>query len=107
MPNVELVVDGKTGKVRQAGATQEGKLIQEFKDAAEKHLYVFAKGVLDLSLLTSHLHAPICEGLTLCPPYRKLRLLPRDHLKTSMIRALIMQGKKARQRVSSLLRKQP
>ena len=90
MPTVELVVDPKTGKVRQAGATQEGKLVQEFKDAAEKSLYVFAKGVLGLTLLTPSLHLPVCAGLTAIPPYRKLRLLPRDHLKTSIIRSLMM-----------------
>lgn len=90
MPTVELVVDAKTGKVRQAGATQEGKLVQEFKDQAEKSLYVFAKGVLGLTLLTPTLHLPLCAGLTACPPYRKLRLLPRDHLKTSIIRGLMM-----------------
>lgn len=81
----ELVIDRATGQVRQAGADQSmGKYIQDFRRAAEQSLFVFAKGVLGLSRLTTSLHKPVCEFLMKTPPYRKMILLPRDHLKSSI-----------------------
>jgi len=88
----EVVVDRRTGQPRHAGADQsDGPWIMQFRRRAEQSLYVFAKGVLGLTRLTPTLHKPLCAGLTRIPPYRKLRLLPRDHLKTSVVsRALPM-----------------
>lgn len=81
----ELVIDRKTGQVRQAGADLSmGRYIQDFRVAAEKSLFVFAKGVLGLSRLTTALHKPCADFLMKTPPYRKMLLLPRDHLKTSI-----------------------
>jgi hypothetical protein len=81
----EFVIDRKTGQVRQAGASQAmGNYVKEFRSEAEKSLYVFAKGVLGLSRLTNHLHKDSADFLQRIPPYRKLLLLPRDHLKTSI-----------------------
>lgn len=82
----ELTVDAATGLPRQAGATMpEGEFVKEFRETAQKDLYVFSKGVMGRHYLTKGLHLPICRGIQKCPPFRKLRLLPRDHAKTSII----------------------
>lgn len=87
----EVVVETKTGRPRQAGATSaEGEWILQSRRHAEESLYVFAKLVLGLTRLTDHLHRGVCHWLQQVPPYRKLYLLPRDHLKTSIARALIL-----------------
>lgn len=88
----EIIVDAKTGQPRQAGATTpEGKFIVDFRKTAEQSLYAFGKGVLGFTRLTTSLHLPTAEWLTKIPPFRKLLLLPRDHLKTSLCsRALPM-----------------
>jgi hypothetical protein len=84
-PSYEFVIDKRTGQVRQAGAALSmGSYVKEFKDRAEQSLYVFAKGVLGLDRLTPSLHKLTGDWLQLTPPYRKLMLLPRDHLKTSL-----------------------
>lgn len=81
----EFVIDRKTGLVRQAGATTSmGAYVVQFREAAEKDLFVFAKGVLGLDRLTTSLHKPCAAFLMQTPPYRKMLLLPRDHLKTSI-----------------------
>lgn len=87
MPPDELLVDRKSGQVRQAGTIDGGdsQFILKFREAAERSLYVFAKAVLGLNRLTKHLHLPVCDLLTRIPPYRKLVLLPRDHLKSSIV----------------------
>jgi hypothetical protein len=85
----EFVIDRATGEIRQAGATQAGRWISNFKQAAESSLYVFAKGVLGLTRLTPALHLPVSNWLQSIPPLRKGLLLPRDHLKTSLgVRAM-------------------
>jgi len=85
-PAIEIVIDAKTGRPRQAGATAaEGRYITEFRERAERSLFAFAKGVLGLNRLTKTLHREVCQRLTRIPPYRKLFLLPRDHLKTSIV----------------------
>jgi len=84
----ELVVNQKTGEIRQAGADGSGAFITEFRRRCESSLYLFSKGVLGLDRMTKSLHAPACKFLSEFPPYRKLLLMPRDHLKTSICRAL-------------------
>lgn len=82
----ELLVDAKTGRVRQAGADQdEGAYVLRFKEAAERSLYVFAKGVLGREYLSPKLHGGVCAWLQRCPPNRKLLLLPREHAKTTLV----------------------
>lgn len=81
----EIVIDRRTGEVRQAGANSAGKWIAEFRSVAQQNLYVFAYGVLGLTRLTRTLHLPFANWLQTCPPRRKLGLLPRDHLKTSLV----------------------
>lgn len=74
------------GGLRQAGATPPAdEFIDAFRLAATRTLFVFAHGVLGLTRLTPTLHKPICALLQRAPPYRKLLLLPRDHLKSSMV----------------------
>lgn len=88
-PTVEIVVDAKTGRPRQAGAdggtSLEGRYVNEFRQHAERSLFAFARGVLGLNRLNDTLHWDVCKLLTHVPPYRKLVLLPRDHLKTSIV----------------------
>lgn len=86
----EFVVSAK-GDVRQAGSdpvSEPQPWLRDFVLAAEQNLYIFAKSVLGLSLLTKTLHLELCRWLQQCPPYRKLYMLPRDCLKTSIARAL-------------------
>jgi hypothetical protein len=88
----ELVIERKTGKVRQAGAAPgpQGAWVDTFRARAEGSLFLFAFGVLGLTRLTRPLHRPVCQWLQKVPSYRKLYLLPRDHLKTSIARSLAM-----------------
>lgn len=82
----ELVVDRKTGLVRQAGATTpEGQYVLDFRDSAERSLFIFAKGVLGLSRLNRQLHREGCLWLQRKKPARKLMLWPRDHNKTAIV----------------------
>jgi hypothetical protein len=78
--NQEFVVDPKTGSVRQAGSDGPGAFIADTRKQMQESLFYFAYGALGLTRLTTSLHLPICEWLTKSPPYRKLLLLPRDHL---------------------------
>lgn len=87
----EFSVNVQSGQVRQAGAapaSQRQPWLADFVQNAERFLYVFAKSVLGLTLLTKSLHLPLTLWLQKCPPYRKLYMLPRDCLKTSIARAL-------------------
>ena len=91
LDKTELVIDEASGSVRQAGAdATDGPYVLGFRQHAEQSLYFFAKAILGLTRLTSSLHQPICDWLQVRPPYRKLYLLPRDHLKTSIARALML-----------------
>lgn len=82
----EIVIDRKTGRPRQAGASQaEGAYMVEMRRRFEKSPYAFAKGVLARDRLTPELHKPTMDWLTVIPPYRKLGLLPRDHYKSTMV----------------------
>jgi hypothetical protein len=82
----EVVVDSKTGLPRQAGAgSPEGEFIKQTKLKAETDLYVFSVAIMGRSYLTRELHLPICRSLQQVPPYRKLKLMPRDHAKTSIV----------------------
>lgn len=87
----EVIVDARTGEPRQAGADQSNaEWIKATRKAAEKSLYVLCKGILGLSRLTPDLHLGVCNWLQEVPPYRKLYLLPRDCLKTSLARGLMV-----------------
>jgi len=82
----EVIVDAKTGNVRQAGTTQpSAEFIRRIKKRCENDLHVFSKAIMGRDYLTKSLHLPICNFLQTTPPFRKLLLLPRDHAKTSIV----------------------
>ena len=82
----EVVVDAKTGKVRQAGTVSpSGEFIDRITRRCENDLHVFSKAIMGRDYLTKTLHLPICNFLQKTPPFRKLLLLPRDHAKTSIV----------------------
>ena len=84
----EIVVDAK-GRVRQAGTiTGEGTLVAGMKEKAERSLYYFWKYILALNrenILDPHLHGWFCNFLQRTPPYRKMALMPRGHLKSTCV----------------------
>ncbi len=80
----EAVVS-ENGQIRQAGADGEGEFLKALRGACERRLYVFSRCVMGRNYLTRELHMPFCDDLQTCPPFRKLRLMPRDHAKTSVV----------------------
>lgn len=85
----ELLVDKKTGLVRQAGTlTPEGKFVVEFRQRCEQSLFVFAKGVLGYDFLSPHLHREMARFIADTPletaplGRRKMVLVPRFHGKS-------------------------
>lgn len=79
------VVIRPNGEVTQAGADREGEAIKQFRDLALASLWFFERAILGLDRLNERLHLPTANWLQRCPPYRKLLLLPRDHLKSSLV----------------------
>ncbi len=56
-----------------------------FQGLAERSLYIFAKLVLGMNALTTHLHKPVCDWLQdVSISRRKLLMLPVVHLKTTI-----------------------
>ena len=89
--NPEYTIDKKTGLVRQAGAElADGPFVNELRTAAEQSLYAFAKGILGLDQLTDRLHLPVCDILQDSEVSKIALLLPRDCLKTSMLKSLVL-----------------
>lgn len=66
-----------------AGRHEEEEIRQSLRDRAKRSTYFFAKAVLSFADLTVHTHGPICRTLD-SPSKRKLVVMPRDHLKTSI-----------------------
>lgn len=84
----EFVLDAK-GRARQAGTVDSPtQLVQDVKTLCEGSLYHFGRQVLGLTRMTPSLHLPVCQWLTGGAQKRKLLLMPRDHLKTSIVRAM-------------------
>jgi len=82
----ELIIEKKTGKVRQAGASRaQGAFVEAFKQTCEQNLYVFLRGVLNYWFLEPKLHRDVCDWLVRVPPYRKMLLMPRNHGKTCIV----------------------
>lgn len=85
-PDREVIIDTTTGEIRQAGADSPGPWMVEQRLRYERSLYAFTKGVLKRRLLSGGLHRWFCHSLTdHTPPYRKMRLIPRGHLKSSIV----------------------
>ena len=93
----ELVVD-KNGQVRQAGAdAKDSEDIKKFKRLCERSLFAFAYGCLGMTRMTPTLHGKgtpdkigLCSFFQKVPPYRKCALMPRDHLKTTIMKSWIL-----------------
>jgi len=82
----ELVVEKKTGKVRQAGASRaQGEFVRLFKATCEQDLFAFLDGVMNYYFLDPVLHRAVCDWLTRVPPHRKMLLMPRNHGKTVIV----------------------
>lgn len=84
----EIVIDSR-GYARQAGSepTQEGATVMAMRAKAEASLYYFWKYVLALNrpnIISPKLHGWLCNSLQKTPPYRKMRLIPRGHLKSTV-----------------------
>lgn len=61
----------------------DAETVARLREKASGDLYFFAKGILGMDLLTPHIHQPLCSLLADSHP-RKLILLPRGWLKTSL-----------------------
>lgn len=82
----DIVIDARSGRVRQAGATQaEGSTIMDLKARAEQSLFTFAKFILGRKRLTPHLHGRLARRIQRVPPRRKTFLLPMGTFKTTLI----------------------
>lgn len=82
----ELVVERKSGRVRQAGASAaEGEFVVQFRTQCEQSLYCFLVGVMNYYFLHPVFHKQVCDWLIKLPPYRKLLLMPRNHGKTAIV----------------------
>ncbi len=82
------VVIGPDGQPRQAGTDPHqkwGPFITRIRTVAEKNLFFFTKGILNRHFLTGHFHKDVCDWLQVCPPFRKLLLMPREHAKTAIV----------------------
>ena len=86
----EVIID-KSGQVRQAGSLDfNSRFIKLLKKKAETDLFFFARSILGLDRLTTHLHKAVCHFIQKIPPYRKLILLPRDTFKSTSIHAICL-----------------
>lgn len=85
----ELVIDPASGRVRAAGTLGESQQeVLNIKLNAERSLFYFAKNILGYNLLSNVLHQPVADWMQIAPPQRKLLLMPRDHFKTTLAKAL-------------------
>ncbi len=82
----EIVLDRRTGEPRQAGTVDpSNNFVLRYRQLAERSLFFFGKAILKSDRFSKDLHRPVCDFLTTTPPYRKLVLLPRDHLKSRIV----------------------
>lgn len=58
--------------------------LEAIRRRATSDLYFFAKGVLGYDWLVPHIHLPICRELEDCETRRRVIVLPRDWLKTTL-----------------------
>ena len=86
-PKTELVINAKTGAVRQAGADMAGNQIAEWKQLAERDLYFFSKFVGNYNIprpvpFSVALHGWLCRKIQDRTHARKMVLIPREHAKS-------------------------
>ena len=87
----DVVLD-RTGRPRQAGTLGEEPraYIRQITQAAEHSLYYFYKVFVNGSIARPVPHKLFCDFLQEVPSRRKLLMAPRDHLKTSISKALCL-----------------
>ena len=57
--------------------------------ACESSLFYYMQTVLGLTFLSKDLHLEMCQFLTSPVTHRKLVLVPRDHVKTTTVKAMV------------------
>lgn len=88
----ELLVTGPNLHVRQTGTLGEGPqhFVAQAKSLAERNLYAFSMIYMGGNILKPRPHGLFCNFLQAIPPRRKLLLAPRNHLKTTISKALVL-----------------
>jgi hypothetical protein len=84
----ELVIEKKTGRVRQAGTVGDGKeqrYVQAKRLKSERDLYYFLRVVYNMHWLQPELHVSVCRWLQTIPPISKFLLMPRNHCKSTIV----------------------
>lgn len=86
-----LVVD-HSAHVRQAGTLGEGPqtFVKQAKLLAERSLYAFSMIYMGGNILKPRPHGLFCNFLQDIPGRRKLLLAPRNHLKTTISKSLVL-----------------
>lgn len=82
----DIVVEAKSGRVRQAGAgSAEGDTMMALKAQCQRDLFTFAKFILKRKRLTPNFHGSLCRRIQRVPPRRKQYLIPMGTYKTTII----------------------
>jgi hypothetical protein len=82
----ELVIERKTGRVRQAGAaTAEGAYVIQRRTRCERDLYYFLRTIWNMWWLWPPLHVPVCKWLQTVPPRAKALVMPRGCGKSTIV----------------------
>lgn len=82
----DIIVEAKSGRVRQAGAgSAEGETMLALKAQCQRDLFTFAKFVLKRKRLVPHFHGALCRRIQHVPPRRKQYLIPMGTYKTTII----------------------
>lgn len=82
----ELVIERKTGRVRQAGAEMsEGAWVERQRHKCESNLYYFLRTILNMWWLEPSLHVAVCDWLQRVPPRAKVLMMPRNHGKSCVV----------------------
>src|SRR5688500_15665123 len=58
---------------------------QDLAERGKRDLFFLASGVLGMRDMTVGCHGPLCAYINLNPKQFKMMLMPRDHLKTSVV----------------------
>jgi len=72
---------GEIAEEVRAFGSEERELLRA---TAQKDLYVFSKGILGYPDVIPEVHGPLCKRLVESPKRRRLWLLPRGHLKSTV-----------------------
>lgn len=64
---------------------EPAEVLKDLAEAASRNLFTFAKGVLGYKDLSERCHGPLCVWHDTNPARYKLTLMPRGHLKTTIV----------------------